>query len=71
MKTGEVVTAGAGIVGASIAWHLTRAGCRDVLMLERDASQGQGSTGRSMGGVRAQFATEHNIRMSMLSLIHI
>jgi sarcosine oxidase subunit beta len=68
MKTAEVVIAGAGIVGASIAWHLTRAGCRDVLMLERESSQGQGSTGKSMGGVRAQFATEHNIRMSMYSI---
>jgi sarcosine oxidase subunit beta len=68
MKTAEVVIAGAGIVGASIAWHLTRAGCRDLLMLERESSQGQGSTGKSMGGVRAQFATEHNIRMSMYSI---
>jgi sarcosine oxidase subunit beta len=68
MKTAEVVIAGAGIVGASIAWHLTRAGCKDVLMLERERSQGQGSTGKSMGGVRAQFATEHNIRMSMYAI---
>jgi sarcosine oxidase subunit beta len=68
MKTADVVIAGAGIVGASIAWHLTQAGCRNVLLLEREASQGQGSTGKSMGGVRAQFATEPNIRMSMYSI---
>jgi sarcosine oxidase subunit beta len=68
MKTAEVVIVGAGIVGASIAWHLTRAGGRGVLVLDREARQGQGSTGKSMGGVRAQFATEHNIRMSMYSI---
>jgi len=68
MKTADVVIAGAGIVGSSIAWHLTQAGCRNVLLLERESSQGKGSTGKSMGGVRAQFATEHNIRMSMYSI---
>jgi sarcosine oxidase subunit beta len=68
MKTAEVVIAGAGIVGASIAWHLAQAGCRGVLMLEREPVQGQGSTGKSMGGVRAQFATEPNIRMSLYSI---
>lgn len=59
---------GAGIAGASIAWHLTEVGCRDVVLLERESAQGKGSTGKSMGGVRAQFATEVNIRMSMYSI---
>lgn len=68
MHTAEVVIAGAGIAGASIAYHLTAAGCRNVLLLERERSQGKGSTGKSMGGVRAQFATEHNIRMSLYSI---
>src|SRR5262245_40840649 len=68
MKTANVVIAGAGIVGASIAWHLARAGCGGVLMLERETAQGEGSTGKSMGGVRAQFATEPNIRMSLYSI---
>ena len=68
MKTAEVAIVGAGIVGASIAWHLARAGARGVLLLDREERQGQGSTGKSMGGVRAQFATEHNVRMSMYSI---
>ncbi len=67
-ESAHVVIVGAGIVGASIAWHLTEGGCRDVLMLERDAHQGRGSTGRSMGGVRAQFATDVNIRLSLYSI---
>ena len=32
-------------------------GCRNVLIVERETHQGKGSTGKSMGGVRAQFAT--------------
>jgi sarcosine oxidase subunit beta len=59
---------GAGIAGASIAWHLTELGCRSVILLERETLQGKGSTGKSMGGVRAQFATEVNVRMSLYSI---
>ncbi len=68
MQTADVVIIGSGIVGASIAWHLTEAGCRNVLLLEREAHQGKGSTGKSMGGVRAQFATAPNIQMSLYSI---
>ena len=68
MRTADVVIVGGGIVGSSIAYHLTQQGCRDVLVLEREAHQGLGSTGKSMGGVRAQFATGVNIQMSLYSL---
>lgn len=61
----DVVIVGAGIVGASIAYHLKLAGVQRVVLLEREAHTGKGSTGKSMGGVRAQFATEPNIRMSL------
>lgn len=67
-ESAHVVIAGAGIVGASIAWHLARQGCSDVLLLEREPHQGRGSTGKSMGGVRAQFATDVNIRLSLHSI---
>jgi sarcosine oxidase, subunit beta len=68
MQTADVVIIGGGIVGSSIAWHLTEAGCRNVLIVEREAHQGKGSTGKSMGGVRAQFATAVNIQMSLYSI---
>lgn len=67
-RTADVVIAGGGIVGASIAYQLTAAGCRDVVILERETSQGKGSTGKSMGGVRAQFSTPVNIQMSLFSI---
>jgi sarcosine oxidase subunit beta len=67
-QTADVVIIGGGIVGASVAFHLAERGCTDVLVLEREAEQGLGSTGRATGGVRAQFATAINIRMSRYSI---
>src|SRR5579862_3252731 len=68
LKPADVVIIGGGIVGSSIAFHLTEAGCNNVLVMERETQQGLGSTGKSMGGVRAQFATDANIRMSLYSI---
>jgi sarcosine oxidase subunit beta len=67
-ETADVVIIGSGIVGSSVAYHLAQAGCRNVLVLEREAHQGKGSTGKSMGGVRAQFSTPVNIQMSRYSI---
>ena len=66
--TAEVVVIGGGIVGSSIAYHLTAAGCKKILVIERESAQGKGSTGKSMGGVRAQFSTTVNIQMSLYSI---
>src|SRR3954462_7251674 len=68
METAEVVIIGSGIVGSSVAYHLAQQGCTNVLVLEREAHQGKGSTGKSMGGVRAQFTTPVNIQMSLYSI---
>lgn len=67
-STADVVIIGGGIVGSSVGFHLAEAGCTDVLILERDAQQGLGSTGKATGGVRAQFATAINIQMSRYSI---
>jgi len=67
-ETADVVIIGSGIVGSSVAYHLAEVGCTNVLVVEREAHQGKGSTGKSMGGVRAQFATMVNIQMSRYSI---
>ena len=67
-ETADVVIIGSGIVGSGVAYHLTEQGCTNVLVIEREAHQGKGSTGKSMGGVRAQFATPVNIQMSLYSI---
>src|SRR3954465_11151084 len=68
MQTAELVIVGGGIVGSSIAYHLAAAGCTDVLVMERESAQGKGSTGKSMGGVRAQFSTPGTVQMSLYSI---
>jgi sarcosine oxidase subunit beta len=67
-KTAEAVIIGGGVMGASIAYHLAARGMRDILLLEKDEFFGQGATGRCAGGVRYQFATEVNVRLSIASL---
>jgi len=63
-----VVIVGAGIVGASIAYHLAVRGCTDVVVLEKADREAAGSTARSAAGVRHQFASEVNIRLSCYSI---
>jgi sarcosine oxidase, subunit beta len=66
--TAEVVIIGAGIIGASVAYHLAIRGCTDVLILEKAEAPITGSTAFSAGGVRHQFAREVNIRLSKYSI---
>ncbi len=54
-------------MGASTAFHLAVAGVRDVVLLERE-TLASGSTSRSAGGARLQFADELNVQLSLRSL---
>jgi len=63
----QVAIVGAGVVGASIAWHLGELGCSDVVVIDRAPALGGGSTPLATGGFRTQFSTEVNVRMSLLS----
>lgn len=67
IQSADVVIIGAGVVGTSIAYHLAQKGCRNVLVLERNTIA-SGSTGLSVGGMRHQFSTEINIRLSQESI---
>jgi glycine/D-amino acid oxidase-like deaminating enzyme len=70
----DVLVVGGAIMGASVAYHLTRepgfAGC-SIVVVEQDPSYRQCATTRSAGGVRQQFSTPENIAMSqaMIALL--
>jgi sarcosine oxidase, subunit beta len=66
-ETADVVIVGGGAMGASVAWHLRELGITDVVLLERD-SLASGSTSKSAGGIRTQFADELNVRIALRSL---
>ncbi len=55
-------------MGTSVAYHLARLGLSDVVLVEREAVLGAGSTGRNAGGVRHQFSHEANVRLSIESI---
>ena len=67
-STADVVIVGGGVMGASTAYHLGLKGCQNVLLLEREPFFGTQATGRCAGGIRYQFSTEINVRLSLLSL---
>lgn len=67
-RTAGAVVIGGGIMGVSAAYHLAAAGVPDVVLLEREAGLGLGSTGRCAGGFRHQFSSEINVRLSLESV---
>lgn len=67
-KTADVIIIGGGVMGASTAYYLSERGVPETILLDKEELFGQGATGRCAGGVRYQFATEVNIRLSLESL---
>jgi sarcosine oxidase, subunit beta len=63
----RVVVAGAGAIGASIAYHLALRGAEDVVLADVGEIAG-GATGKAMGGVRQQFTTEAEVRLAQASV---
>ncbi len=55
-------------MGCSVAWHLAKRGITNVVLLEREAQLGTGSTGRNAGGFRHQFSNSANIDLSIESI---
>jgi glycine/D-amino acid oxidase-like deaminating enzyme len=60
----DVAIIGAGIVGASVAYWLTRQGS-SVVLVERDRSFSRASSALSASSIRQQFSSPVNIRMSL------
>ena len=63
----DVVVVGAGIVGASTAYHLKKQGVKSVLLLER-AAPAAGGTGKSAAIVRQHYSTPLMARLALESI---
>src|SRR5207247_11315813 len=64
MASADVVIVGGGANGTSTAFHLTRLGARNVLLLER-RWLGAGATGKSGALVRMHYTNEHESRLAL------
>jgi sarcosine oxidase subunit beta len=63
----RIAVAGAGAIGASVAYHLAFAGASDVVLCDRGEVAG-GATSKGMGGVRQQFSTTAEVRLAQESI---
>jgi sarcosine oxidase subunit beta len=64
----DVAIIGAGVIGCSVAYYLCQCGITNIILIEKETFPGTGSTSKAFGGIRAQFTTAANIRMSLLSM---
>jgi sarcosine oxidase subunit beta len=63
----DTIIIGAGSVGTPLAWQLSKAG-QKVLVLDQFASVGQGSNKEAIGGIRATHSDPAKIQISLKSI---
>src|SRR5207237_3856991 len=66
-RVARIVVAGAGAMGASIAFQLASLGARDVVLADRRGIAA-GATSKAMGAVRQQFSTAAEVRLAQASI---
>ena len=66
-KTADVVILGAGVMGASIAFHLARRSAGKIVVLDKD-HVGRGGSGRSSALVRMHYSFPAEVQMALISL---
>jgi sarcosine oxidase subunit beta len=66
MAAWDVIVVGAGVVGTSVAWHLSALGAGRVLVLEQ-GQVGSGTTAQSSGILRTHYSVVENIELARRS----
>jgi glycine/D-amino acid oxidase-like deaminating enzyme len=64
MKQHDVIIVGAGIIGLSIAWQLARRSQLSILVLEKGAGLGEGSTGASSAVCRHRYSRDSMVELA-------
>ena len=59
-----IIIIGGGIIGTGVAYYLSRAGIKDITLIEKENLLGTGVTQYCSGGVRSQFTTPINVKFS-------
>jgi sarcosine oxidase subunit beta len=62
----DVIVIGGGVVGTSVAFHLSALGAKRVLLLERE-TVGSGTTSQSSGILRTHYSVRENVEMAKRS----
>nr|HET7860064.1 FAD-binding oxidoreductase [Caldimonas sp.] len=62
----DAVVIGGGVVGASVAFHLSTLGARKVLLIERETI-GSGTTAQSSGILRTHYSVRENVELAKRS----
>ena len=60
----DVIVAGAGIIGLSVAWQLALRSNLDICVLERGAGVGEGSTGASSAVCRCRYSRDEMLELA-------
>jgi len=63
MQSYDVIVIGAGVIGSSVAYHLSHLGARSVLVLER-SQIGAGTTSQSSGILRTHYSVRENVELA-------
>ena len=66
-KTADIVILGAGVMGASIAFHLARRNPGKIVVIEKE-HVGRGGSGRSSALVRMHYSYEPEVQLALVSL---
>jgi sarcosine oxidase, subunit beta len=66
-KTADVVILGAGVMGASIAFHLARRKAGKIIIIDKD-HVGRGGSGRSSALVRMHYSYPQEVQLALVSL---
>ncbi|WP_321867372.1 NAD(P)/FAD-dependent oxidoreductase [Paraburkholderia tropica] len=66
MNSYDVVVIGAGVIGSSVAFQLSRLGAKNVLVLDR-ATIGAGTTSQSSGILRTHYSVKENVELARKS----
>ncbi len=67
LNTADIMIAGAGVMGASIAFHLARRKAGKIVVIDKD-HVGRGASGRSSALIRMHYSFPPEVRLAVISL---